>query len=153
MTRIIDIVNIFNLKNVYIAFFTNARFFAGGDYFEKFNKYFFSKFKFVKGYLLNSGEFSDTASTWPITFSIYTINNDNQISNKAIFLIEKSKVDKNGELKIDIIGKHKMRKIYKKDSLSEWVREPLLKIKINEMNKEKYPQLSSALKEDRAVNY
>lgn len=69
--RVIKIVNDFHLKNVGIGFFTNARFFAGGNYWQKFNNKFFSKFKFIKGTMLNAGEFSDTSNTWPIVFATY----------------------------------------------------------------------------------
>lgn len=150
MARIIDIVNIFNLKNVYIGFFTNARFFAGGDYFEKFNNYFFSKFKFVKGLLLSAGEFSDTASTWPITFSVYALNNDNKpVPNSAEFSVEETKFDASEKLEIISIKKHVIHKVYKDSSLSEWVRKPLAKLKMENMVAGTYPQLSSALTESK----
>lgn len=76
MVRMLKIIEDFNLKNVYIALFTNARFMSGGDYFRKFNGKFFSKFKFQKGCLLNAGEFADTSDQWPIMFSIYKLRSN-----------------------------------------------------------------------------
>lgn len=150
MARIIDIVNIFNLKNVYIGFFTKARFFAGGEYFKKFNNYFFNKFKFVKGILLSAGEFNDTADTWPITFSIYALNKENEpIPNSAVFSIEETEFNTLGKLETVSIEKHTVHKVYKSDSLSKWVREPLAELKTKNMNTNTYPQLSSALTESK----
>lgn len=145
--RIVKLVNDFKLKNVYIAFFTKPRFFAGGNYFEQFNKLFFSKFKFIKGNLLNSGEFSDTSNTWPITFSIYEMTDRGNDEEKNSFSIEQSTLNKKSEIVIESTGKHTMRKIYDKDALSTWVRAPLLKENLQKMPDKSYPNLSSALKE------
>lgn len=154
--RIMKLVKDFQLKNVYIGFFTNARFFAGGDYYKKFNEKFFKRFSFQKGCLLNAGEFSDTSSTWPITFSVYKYNSkdDNKIPEIECFTVEKSKL----ELGIStnettkVVGHHKLAKIYKDESLSEWAREPLKKLDLELMDKNTYPQLSSALNCSKGKN-
>lgn len=147
IARVIDIVNKFNLKNVYIAFFTNARFFAGGDYFKKFNDFFFSNFEFKKGILLNAGEFSDTASTWPISFAVYKLKHNIDVPKLVNFSVEKSAISKDGSLIVKNIGNHVMRKIYGSDSLKKWATKPLHSLKCPEMKKGTYPQLGSSLKE------
>lgn len=146
--RIVKLVDDFDLKNVYIGFFTKPRFFAGGDYFEKFNQFFFSRFKFVKGNLLNAGEFSDTANTWPITFAVYQLGTGCTDQSKNQFTIEQSDYS-DGKAKIDVVGMHTMQKVYNNDALSTWVREPLKQGHFNEMTKGTYPQLGSALNESR----
>ena len=149
--RIMEFVRQFKLTNVYIAFFTNARFLCGGDTYEKFNNKFFKEFEHVGGNLLNAGEFNDTASTWPITFSVYKLKDDQDetIPTGITIQCEKSALNDKSQMVIESITKHTMIKVYKKDSLSEWVREPLKEVKLDNQESGAYPQLSSAMKESK----
>lgn len=151
--RILKLVDDFKLNNVGIGFFTKPRFFAGGDYWHNFNKMFFSRFKFVQGVMFNSGEFSDTANTWPIVFSTYELkSSEDTISDTTEFLLEKSVWDSYGSEMVIVpydIDKpmKKMRMVYKPDDLSSWIREPIPK-KPKKFDKP-YPQLSAALDEGK----
>lgn len=148
--RVLMLVEEFDLKNVVIGFFTKPRHFAGGDYWEGFNERFFSKFEFVKGLLLNSGEFSDTSDTWPITFSVYKLRETQLLAEQAkkihsIFSIEETIWnEKEMSLEVKTVESKEMYTVYSDESLSTWVREPLIKIHLEEAGH--YPQLSSAMK-------
>ncbi|MCZ3527499.1 hypothetical protein L2821_09875 [Lactobacillus gasseri] len=153
--RVIKIVNDFHLKNVGIGFFTNARFFAGGNYWQKFNNKFFSKFKFIKGTMLNAGEFSDTSNTWPIVFATYKYQvggGDVPAIDKVSFALKKSAWDEEkGELLIESVNKKiknkTMLQVYKPNDLSSWVRETLPPKPSYCLDT--YPQLSGALVESK----
>jgi len=69
--RIILLTKKYKLTNVSIAFFHPMTFIAGSSY-KKFRKLFLNLFKFEKGFIFNSGEFSDVSSNWSIGFSIFT---------------------------------------------------------------------------------
>lgn len=140
--RVIKIVSDFNITNASIAFFTKPRHLFGGDDWRKFNTKLFSKFNFIDGNIFCAGEFSDTADTWPITFSIYSNKGAKQ---EPITLTAESKVwlPKTQQLHIENIKSIKPRMIYKEDSLSYWAKK---NIKEDKVFKNKYPQLSSALK-------
>jgi len=148
--RIMKMIDDFKLSNEYIAFFTKPRFFAGGKYFNNFNDRFFDRFEFVKGNLLNSGEFSDTASTWPITFSVYKLKSyDDVIPQTVEFNVEKSNLLADGKMNVIQQISHSMTKVYDSESLSSWVREPLQSISNASLPLGSYPQLSSALNESK----
>lgn len=151
--RVVKLIDDFNLKNVYIAFFTNARFLTGGDYWQKFNDKFFAKFTLIKGNLFSAGEFSDTAETWPITFSVYKYDPENAVAPTEFNLTMKEMSLENSQSKKAVIRSFNvngsstktMVNIKAKDTLTSWVKEPLQHY--NELPKLKdIPQLSSALK-------
>ncbi|MFT8993202.1 MAG: hypothetical protein ABF991_12775 [Liquorilactobacillus hordei] len=152
--RVLKIAHDFNLRQVGIGFFTNARFFSGGVYWEKFNKEIFSQLKFIKGNYLNAGEFSGTSNTWPITFSTYklrknSIDKQDALNFSPSFTVEESYMDKNLNLKIKETGIHKTVFVSKAQSLSQWAKDPL-----NNSTKmlTSYPQLSSALNVAKGKN-
>lgn len=151
--RIIKLVDDFKLTNVGIGFFTKPRFFAGGDYWHKFNDKFFNKFKFVKGVMFNAGEFSDTADTWPIVFATYDLKQNEESNDEIVqFNLEKSVWNSiKSQMEIVPVNKNnlvkKMRLVYKPNDLSSWIREPIPK-KIPEFDGP-YPQLGSAMDESK----
>lgn len=145
MFRTLQLIQQFKLNRAYVAFFTNARFFAGADYYQKFDDYFFRNFKFVDGNLLNAGEFSDTSDLWPITFSIYRYQPNDKPQHEYPLSVEQSYLTVNGTQQIKTITTHTMQMVDEKNTLSKWVREPLAIQKYSVANYS-YPQLSSALK-------
>lgn len=151
--RIIKLTNDFHLTNVGIGFFTMPRFFAGGSYWRKFNAKFFDKFKLIKGIMISSGEFSDTADTWPIIFAVYGLNkNNDQTGPLTTFKLEKSDWDQQKEQMIIAPGRKgniqkTMRMVYPPQDLSTWVRETTPK-KVEEVDYS-YPYLGSAMGESK----
>lgn len=145
MFRALCLIKQFNLTNAYIAFFTNARFLAGAEYYQKFDDYFFRHFEFAKGNLLNAGEFSDTSNLWPITFSVYRYQPDTTPQFEYPLTVEQSYLDDAGKQNIRTIATHTMKMVKEEHTLSKWVREPLSLQKYS-VAKFAYPQLSSALK-------
>ncbi|MBT9671115.1 hypothetical protein GPK34_03605 [Secundilactobacillus kimchicus] len=147
--RIMKLVEDFNLTNVGIGFFTNSRFFSGGEYWEKFNQKFFSMFEFIQGNIFSAGEFSDTSANWPITFSVYKLRKNSEPFNgnfEAEFDVEESYLQENNTVAIRSVGKHRTRMVDPKESLSKWVRS----IENNSLELPlPYPQLSSALSESK----
>lgn len=92
--RVIKLVDDFNLRDAYLAFFSNSRYFNGGEYWEKFNKHLFTTFELKKAILLPASEFNDTSKNWSITFAVFKLNRrpDFDFKNMAITLpIEVSK--------------------------------------------------------------
>lgn len=77
--RILLIKRKYNLSNVKIAVFSNPLFLSGPS-FERFRKEFFKDFKFVKGILLNAGNFYDVSNDWAISFSIWETGINNEIN-------------------------------------------------------------------------
>lgn len=147
--RILKLVKDFGLHNVGIGFFTNARFFAGGEYWEAFNKKFFAKFKFIQGNYFNAGEFSDTADTWPITFAVYKLRADECSEEKATdfqptFSIQATSLDQQQQPIITEVGQHQTFFVSKQQSLNYWAKAGIKNLKAPEME-QPYPQLSSAL--------
>lgn len=149
--RILKMVDDFQLKNVYIAFFNNSRNYCGGDYWEKFNNKLFSKFTLEKGNMFNAGEFSDTSDTWPITFSVFKLRSKKNIdlSNLEFHLsVEKSEI-KDGITQINKLQNKTLRPIYADRALSEWMKEPLKNGKYVNLDMGTFPELSSAMGESK----
>lgn len=147
--RVLKLIDDFKLKNVYIAFFTNTRYLNGGEYWQKFNDKLFSKFTLQQGNMFNAGEFSDTADSWPITFSVYKQKaQDYNVALKESPIItlsvEKSVVDPDNIASIEKIGDKVISPVYPPKDLSTWVRKPLEDIKTEPANYP-YPQLGSAM--------
>lgn len=157
MVRAMKLIHDFDLKNAYIAFFTNARFLTGGDYWEKFNQQFFSQFSLVKGNLFNAGEFSDTADSWPITFSVYRYNRGGNKEPKYFHLeLQQSELGDNNELIIRPVMKNGsttklMTNVKATDTLNTWVKAPL-KDYNHTLRLKNVPQLGSAMKTSKGKN-
>ncbi|WP_243892510.1 hypothetical protein [Schleiferilactobacillus harbinensis] len=147
--RILKIIDDFRLTNVGIGFFTKPRFFAGGDYWKDFNDRFFARFHLVYGNMFTSNEFSDTAGNWPVTFSVYALNDSQKdktdSSDMQVTLsVEETALKNSTDKKVVIkqIAIHQMRCIYKPKALSNWARASIQDAP--EMTAP-YPQLSSAM--------
>lgn len=152
MVRVMKIIRDFNLKNVYIAFFTNARFLTGADYWEKFNERFFPQFTLVKGNLFSAGEFSDTSESWPITFAVYKYEPNGVLSlpNQFSLRLQETTMDDRlnpsiQEVKVNGHSHKIMINVKSKNTLNRWVKEPLRKYK-NVKKMKTVPQLGSAMK-------
>lgn len=142
--RVLMIKKAFNLSDVTIAFFSKSQFMTGGKYFGKFKEKLFKDFEFKKGFLFNSGEFSDTSSDWGISFTVLQSPN-NEVSTADKFPLEvKKDVPGYG---IRSIKTHTIRNISKENFLSKWVRDATLKNKkIIWRESGSYPTFSSAFK-------
>ena len=63
-------------KNIKIGVFNKPNYMTS-DGFKVLREYFLKNFGFVKGFLFNASHFSDTASSWGISFSVWNSNFDN----------------------------------------------------------------------------
>lgn len=154
IARVIKLTDDFNLKNVYIAFFTNTRYMNGGKYWKQFNTKLFSKFSLQEGNMFNAGEFSDTSNSWPITFSVYKQKADDNVvqvddskseeSPVITLSVEESVMDSADTSTIRKIRDKSIVPVYAPDDLSTWVREPIEDVKTDYVDYP-YPQLGSAM--------
>ena len=123
----------YNLSNVYLCLYSPTLFLTGGAW-KGFRKVFLNNFAFVDAAQFKSSHFSDVSGIWGISFSIWKNGksiNKNEFPYKLIDSID-------GE--IQVIG-HKV--VYNIDgmlSASDWVKEPIRKLKGVDA-----PQLSSAI--------
>lgn len=149
--RIFKLVEDFNLKHVYIAFFNNTRHLSGGEYWKSFNKKLFAKFELIDANMFNAGEFSGTSSTWPITFSIYKLKTQSkQIPEHFKLTIEQSKYIRSHQgYEIQRLGIKTMTPVYANTALSEWFKMPVNLKERTLMDQAKYPKLSSAMGESK----
>lgn len=73
-------------KNIKIGIFNKPNYMTS-DGFKVLREYFLTNFGFIKGFLFNASHFSDTASSWGISFSIWDSNfdgNKNQFIHKIV---------------------------------------------------------------------
>ena len=120
--------------NVSIGLFCNPKYLSGPAY-KKFRKIFLEEFKYEEGFLFNAGHFSDTASTWGISFTIWTSGNT---ADKNNFKHDLTDTNENGD-----IVKVGEKVIYNSDTiknLGEWIKE----IKLAG-EKGDFPNLSSGI--------
>lgn len=137
--RVIKIVREFKLTNVHIAFFSKPQFFVGGKYWEGFNDLLFSHFSFEQGVLFNAGEFSDVSDKWAVNFSVFKLRPSVTIDYEKTFLFSVEHLTEHG---IEIIKQKRLQMVSESESLSKWVRAPLVDNKTEMMRP--YPQFSSA---------
>lgn len=151
-TRVMLLTEAFHLQNVAIGFFTKVRQFAGGSFWKQFNQKFFSRFKFVKGNMISSGEFKDTKDVWTVTFSIYqqrpSIKQDLSAEREHTFSIESKQWDNLANKEVLLKEKDKTTRMVYEDALIDWVREAVDERKLVPADYA-YPQLSSAMKESK----
>lgn len=147
--RVYKLVEDFGINNVYIAFFTKTTQFSGGSYWEEFNNKLLSKYKHIKGNLLQSSEFSDTSDSWGITFSVYKkcelIQNIDRITELSL----EEKVLTDTGVIIREINTMRVNMLEDANMLSKWVREGIPK-KQQKLTYET-PNLSNALEETKAT--
>lgn len=146
--RVVKFQRDFKLSNVYIAFFSKPQFLVGGSYWNKFNDFFFKQFSFEKGVLFNAGEFSDVSDQWAVNFSIFKARNQEVEEYEKTFNFSVEHLTPDG---IEKIQDKQLGIVEKKESLSEWLREPL---KDNKTDKERpYPQFSSAFNVNEGAGF
>lgn len=134
----------FKLSNLVIAYFSNSQYMTGGSYFKAFDEALFTHFDFKSGFLLNAGEFSDTAANWGISFTILRSIHErstDRIPNQYTLAIKEDTTVQG----ITRSGKHTIKSLPKSDFLSEWVRGVSLK-SLKYQDKGTYPTFSSAFK-------
>lgn len=145
--RVIKLVEEFELKNVYIAFFTPVLSFTGASY-GRFNEEFFSRFEHVKGNLFNAGDFEGTSGNWGVTFSVYKLRdasiNKDTAKHQRISLITEEVGEENH---VNTIGTKTFDMVYQGEGLNKWVNEDRGK----KESIHKYPVLVSAFKEPSRV--
>jgi hypothetical protein len=117
--RAVEIKKTFRLSKVALAYFTNSQYMAGGSYFGNLAQKIFSNFEFKSGFLLNSGEFRDTASNWGISFVVMTGIPETDHIPSSFTLDVKALEPGRGILTIQT---HTIENLQKSDFLSEWVR-------------------------------
>lgn len=145
--RVIKMVDDFNLRDAYLAFFSNSRYFNGGEYWEKFNKHLFTTFELKKAILLPASEFNDTSKNWSITFAVYKLNRRPDFDFKKMtntLPIEVSKATQN-TASIVQTGTKTIKPIYPENALSDWMKAPIRNRKYDTYPNGSYPHLSSAL--------
>lgn len=119
--RILMLVKAFSLTNVVIAFFCKTQYMTGGKKFHGLKEAIFKKFDFKSGFLFNSGEFSDTAKNWGISFTVLvskTSKTKNIIQNKFPLMLKDSTFNGIKDLYI-----HTLSEQDPKDNLADWVKE------------------------------
>lgn len=117
--RAVQIKETFNLSNVVIAYFSNSQYLTSSNYFNPLRKKIFSNFDFKKGFLFNAGEFSDTASSWGIAFTILQSKKSDTKNIPDNYKLEVDESDING---INSIGTHVIYDFSESDGLAQWVK-------------------------------
>ena len=143
--RAVKIKKDFNLSNAVIAYFSNVQYLTSSGYFNPLRKEIFSNFDFKKGFLFNAGEFSDTASSWGITF---TVLKSKEIDSKDIpenYKLEIAESDING---INSIGTHVIYDYPEKEGLAHWVKS--INIKKAKNIKNEVPMVTGPFTEAKA---
>lgn len=88
----------YNLTNLYIGLFCNPKFLTGKG-FNKFRKFWLTKFEYIDGFMFQASEFGNVKGSWGITFSIWKCGETKDKINFNFDLCE----NKDGF--INIIGK------------------------------------------------
>lgn len=139
--RILLLVKAFNLTHVCIAFFCKTQYMTGGSKFHGLKKAIFKEFEFKTGFLFNSGEFSDTAKDWGISFTILTSKTDKNKTQNSFPLMLKDSTS-NG---IEDLYIHTLYEVDSKQGLANWVREGRKKDRDNDIH-ENTPLFTSAFR-------
>lgn len=135
----------FNLDNVIIAFFSNSQYLTSSNYFKALNTKIFSNFEFVDGFLFNAGEFSDTATSWGISFTLLKSKTKDNNIPKSFTL----KINASSPHGIRELGTHTLISVSKQDSLANWVKE--INTHTGKKNwKDKVPLVTGALTASQA---
>lgn len=117
--RAVKLKEQFNLTNVVIAYFSNSQYLTASNYFKFLRNKIFSNFNYVDGFLFNAGEFSDTATSWGISFTLLkSKEKDDNIPDQF-----KLQVKESSPKGIMSVGNHTIYSIANEESLSEWVKE------------------------------
>lgn len=136
--RIEKIKTDYKLKDVYIAVFCPTLFLTGTS-FDKFREHFLKDFKYIDGFQFQASHFADVSSNWGIGFTIWK---NGESENKNDFTFDNCIVDVNSEVReIKVKNKKCIYNIDNEISASDWVREPVKKLKVYDE-----PNMSSGIK-------
>ena len=100
----------------HIFFFTKSKFIPSPN-FGKFTDELFSEFTFLRGFLMNAGEFNGTSSVWPISFSHWEIGGTNQRQ------FEYSVLESNKDMSISTVTDWTGRSVKRGETISDWLAE------------------------------
>jgi hypothetical protein len=127
-------------KNIKIGVFNKPNYMTS-DGFKVLREYFLSNFGFVKGFLFNASHFSDTASSWGISFSIWDSNFDadkNQFIHKLVDTDETFNiVESNEKILYNCDGIEKANIIFKDKEKNDITLPPIKSFVTIETEKEK----------------
>ena len=128
----------FNLHNVYISFFCKTQYMTGGPTFHSLKKAIFDKMNFYKGFLINSGEFSDTAKNWGISFTVLgdkesTLNLKVKPQRENLYPLDVLELQSTGITKL---SEHTLTETNSRSYLSNWVKNNYRKDRNNDIHSE-----------------
>ena len=136
MYRITKIVQKYNLTNAYFALFSNPIWLSGAKQ-GKFLKNFSSQWECKDGYLFQASHFADVSDAWGISLTLW--KSDNQATPITEYNMKLIDVLDDGS--IDVFGHHTIYNSYDKIKASDWVKEPVRKLKTTNA----YPAITSGL--------
>ncbi len=131
--RVQKLTRDFNLSNVFFFFFNKG--FLVSPAFEKFTDQMLDQFQFNGGFMLNAGEFQGTSSNWGIVFSNFSLKDANSPRQSTF----KFSVEKSATTGTEKIQTHILKRVAKKDSISNWLSE--ISLPKEEYNRGKYPRV------------
>lgn len=136
MYRITKLVEKYNLTNAYFALFSKPIWLSGAKQ-GIFLKNFTSRWECKDAYLFQASHFADVSDTWGISLTLWKAN-----SNATPITEYKMKlIDILDDGSIDVIGHHTIYNSYGKIKASDWVKEPIRKLKTTNS----YPATTSGL--------
>ena len=114
------ILTLNNLGNISIGCFAPTLYLSGESYNEFQNK-FFEKYEFVKGFVFNASNFSDTSDSWPISFVVWKNGQQKErVFNLDVLHKPKDEIEKINEKKIiSVPGENRLVKNIKKSLIVE----------------------------------
>ena len=136
MYRITKIVQKYNLTNAYFALFSNPIWLSGSKQ-GKFLKNFSSQWECKDAYLFQASHFADVSGTWGISLTLW--KSDNQATPITEYNMKLIDILDDGS--IDVVGHHIIYNSAFYDKASDWVKEPVRKLKTTNV----YPATTSGL--------
>ena len=136
MYRITKIVQKYNLTNAYFALFSNPIWLSGSKQ-GKFLKNFSSQWECKDAYLFQASHFADVSDVWGISLTLW--KSDNQATPITEYNMKLIDILDDGS--IDVFGHHTIYNSYDKIKASDWVKEPIRKLKTTNV----YPATTSGL--------
>ena len=136
MYRITKIIQKYNLTNAYFALFSNPIWLSGSKQ-GKFLKNFSSQWECKDAYLFQASHFADVSGAWGISLTLWKSNNQatpmTEYNMKLIDILDDGS--------IDVVGHHTIYNSAFYDKASDWVKEPVRKLKTTNV----YPATTSGL--------
>ena len=124
--RIILTKQKYNLTNCHIAIFCPTLFLSGSSY-KNFRKIYLNDFSYQKGFQFNAKHFDDCSDKWGISFSIWNCGKTNNVNEFKYDLCDVK------ESEVKIIGNKIVYNIDGLQSISEWAKEPVKKLKTHDV--------------------